>query len=204
MTFFLLEFFYLIFFTYISLLSLLSPTLSRSSPPLYLPNFYVLSLKMKKKNNRKKSKKFKQIIWKTNRLKRNTRTKSPQWNKTWNPFCCAIYCWAWAMPWNVADVPTQWHLNKENWFLSPCTHWYQTASWLGAELCLHFPFSVLGFCLVWACTGIVCAAIVFVSSLCLCPVLFRKGFILGVNCHFWLVGSLYLLLTHRSLRGGIW
>lgn len=39
---------------------------------------------------------------------------------------------------------------------------FQKASWLWVGLCVCFPPSMLGFCLVWA--GLVCACSVFVSS----------------------------------------
>ena len=40
----------------------------------------------------------------------------------------------------------------------------QIASWLGLRICVYFPFSVLGFSLVWTYGGLVHSVMVYMSS----------------------------------------
>lgn len=56
------------------------------------------------------------------------------------------------LPWSVVDLPSVTWLKKIK-FSFPGSYQLQIALWLGIGHCAH-PFSVLGFCLVWACTGL--------------------------------------------------
>lgn len=96
------------------------------------------------------------------------------------------------------------------WLTHPVTlHWreldfpftsrypWQTASWLGVGLCIHFPFSELGSWLVWICLGPV-HAVRGCEFMC-APVLLCLQFCsLGVTHHFWLLQSFHLLFYKDS------
>lgn len=68
------------------------------------------------------------------------------------------------------------------------------ASWLGIRLCILFAFSLLRFCLVWTCLGLMHIVTVTVSSY-VCLLCFHL-----VNHHLWLLQSLPCPFLHVSLN----
>lgn len=77
---------------------------------------------------------------------------------------------------------------------------WQTASWLGMGHCVHFPFSLLGSCLVGACVDAMHAVRISMNSyVCISPVVSTRLFFLRVIHHFWLLQSFHLLF-HKDPR----
>lgn len=63
------------------------------------------------------------------------------------------YFWVWGLSWSVVDKPSVIPLKKID-FSSSISYHLQLASWLGVGVYIHLPFSVLKFCLAWACAGL--------------------------------------------------
>lgn len=53
--------------------------------------------------------------------------------------------------WHVIDTPSATLLENKWFFFYFLSR--SVASWWGVQLCVSFPFSVLGCCLVWTCAG---------------------------------------------------
>lgn len=111
------------------------PTYSINSSPPHVPNFlfYFLSIPPPAKIKTKKM---------TKKYQNKPQSTS---NRTKLSMESAL-TWAWGLPWSVVDWPRGTSLKDADCF-PPRKHQLWLASWLGAGLCVHFPFLVLGFVL---------------------------------------------------------
>lgn len=73
------------------------------------------------------------------------------------------YSWTCGLSWSVVGITSNGTLKKTGFpFMND--YQLQTVSWLVVEPHLHFSLSVLGPCLAWTCTGLMCSVTVSVSS----------------------------------------
>lgn len=80
-------------------------------------------------------------------------------SKSWSPFCVG------QLPLGTVSIPEYRCYTQEKTHLPfPRSYQFQVASLLGLELCVCFPFSWLGFCLVWVQAGLVHFARLSMSS----------------------------------------
>lgn len=124
-------------------------------------------------------------------------------------FILVSYSWAWILAWSVVDVFSITPLGKTD-FPSPNRCQLQITPCLEGGLCAYFPFSVLGFCLVWTCADLGHAISVSVISCMYMWALMYvcqswcdwKMFFLETLHHLWPFQSSYVLFSGSLSREG--
>ena len=116
---------------------------------------------------------------------------------------CWPNSWAWALLWNVDNIPSEIPQEKTD---SPTAsrHQLQIASPSGVGCSVHTSISVLrahsvlSLCGFYRCCYSLCGFVWALDLLCLKDTL-------GVSNHFWLLKSLclFFLMDSRALRGGV-
>ena len=109
--------------------------------------------------------------------------------KTWSLICAGQLPLSVEPPWCVS-IPSSSPL--KSWFPSLRRYHLRAATWLWVGLCAHFPFSVLGFCLAWACSQDSMSVYVHVIS--------GKCYVLATFHHLWLLLESLGCFTHTDSK----